>query len=140
MALIIKGNSVVFVMKDGQRLRCPPSYGIIHDPDGEHFSRCEVFIGPIKKTQRRPTKSTNKANRYFGTRYVQKVALVDVPKGPWNPVGECVEILYKRPGQYANKYFHIFKKRSPMVSKCKRYYRLNLKDGCIIDDRGFVFP
>jgi hypothetical protein len=139
MALIVKGSGIVLFFKDGSSKRFP-GMGFIHDPDGEYFDKCEVFIGKVVKTQRKPAKTSDKANRYFGSRYTQREATVDIPAGPWVPQGEVVEIRYVRKGQYAAKYFHVFKQRSPMLSKCRSYYCLALQGGCIVDDRGFVFP
>lgn len=142
MSIIIKGSRVAFIMANGRTMRLPAGYGIIHDPDGVALPRCEVFFGPYRRTNRPAVKASKKAARYFGKQYVPKEGSVDVPKGPWNPVGEVVEILYERTkgSQYAGKYFHPFKSFSPTLSRCSRYYRLALRNGCIIDDRGFVFP
>ncbi len=142
MAIIIKGSKVVFILSSGRRVRLPPSYGIIHDPDGKSLPRCEVFFGPYRKTKRVANDPSRKARQYFGTNYVPREATVAVPDGPWQPVGEVDEILYERTkgSKYAAKYFHPFKKFSPELSRSGRYYRLALKNGCIVDDRGFVFP
>lgn len=142
MSAITKGYKVSFRMKNGEIVKLPRAFGIIHDPDGEAFNKCEVFFASIRKTQRAPSKTNPKATRYFGKNYVQREAVVDVPKGPWNSIGEVVEIFYERTvgSQYAGRYFHVFKQRSPMLSKCKSTYRLALQNGCIVDDRGFVFP
>jgi hypothetical protein len=142
MGIIIKGSNVVLIMADGKKLRLPPSYGIIHDPDGTDLPRCDTFFGPVRKSKRIAKAPSSKSRRYFGTKYNPKEATVDVPSGPWHSVGEVVEILYERTkgSQYAGRYFHPFKKFSPTLSKCGRYYKLALRNGCIIDDRGFVYP
>jgi len=142
MSIVIKGSRVVFILSDGRKVRLPPSYGIIHDPEGTSFSKCEVFFGPYRKTRRVAESPSRKARQYFGPKYTPKEAIVDVPKGPWKSVGEVVEILYERTkgSQYAGKYFHPFKSFAPELSKSGRHYRLALRNGCIVDDRGFVFP
>lgn len=137
--IIIKGERVAFKMADGSVKRCPPSYGIIHDPDGRQLPRCVVFVGPVRRTQQ-PVEGDRKVRAYFGSDYKPKKAFVDLPARAWHPVGEVVEILYARRGRYAASYFHPFKKFSPSLSKSGRFYRLELRDGCIVDDRGFVFP
>jgi hypothetical protein len=45
-----------------------------------------------------------------------------------------------RRGKYAGAYFHPFKSFSPTLSRSGRFYRLELRNGCVVDDRGFVFP
>jgi hypothetical protein len=148
--IVIKGSKVSFLMADGTTYRLPSSYGIIHDPDGTDLQRCTVYFGPYTRTRRPVSKPSRKATRYFGHKYIQREGRVNVPDGPWTDIGEAVKIFYERtPGsQYEGPYFHNFKQRyffvfmqrHPMLSTCKRYYRLQLKDGCVIDDRGFVFP
>jgi hypothetical protein len=140
--ILVKGTKVVFLMKDGSKIRPKASFGMIHDTEGEVFDKCTVFVGPYKKTRRTPKTIPSKATRYFGDQYQTHECIVNVPSGPWKPLGEVVQILYERTkgSKYAAKYFHIFKTKSPRLSKCGAYYRLNLQDGCIVDDRGFVFP
>jgi hypothetical protein len=143
MTVLVKGYKVIFKMKDGSRITARSSYGIIHDPEGQVYDRCTVYVGPVVHTKRRPNAVTSKAKRYYGSKYQPHVVQVEVPThGPWKPCGEVVEILYERTkgSQYEGKYFHIFKRFSPKLLKCKSYYRLELQGGCIVDDRGFVFP
>ena len=143
MTVLVKGSKVVFLMKDGSKIRPSAGCGIIHDPDGQAFNRCVVYVGPVVHTRRKPNSIPSKATRYYGRNYAPHVVQVQVPiDGPWREIGEVVEILYERTrgSQYEGKYFHIFKRRSPRLSRCKGYYRLELQDGCIVDDRGFVFP
>ena len=154
MTVLVKGSKVVFLMKDGSKIRPSASSGIIHDPDGQAYDRCTVYVGPVVHTRRRPNSVPSKATRYFGRKYQPHIVQVQVPvHGPWKSLGEVVEILYERTlgSQYEGKYFHKFKARQkfffvfktgnhPIVSRCGRYYRVELQKGCIVDDRGFVFP
>jgi hypothetical protein len=153
--IVVKGSNVKFELTRpagapsatknphkiaGKVISLPAAYGIIHDPEGEHFDRCECFFGPYKSTQRK-VEMTSKAKAYMGPSYPARFAVVDVPRGPWNSVGEVAQIFYRRPGRYSGKYFHPFKDGyAPTLSKCGRFYRLSLPGGCIVDDRGFVFP
>jgi hypothetical protein len=140
--IVVKGSKVIFLMKDGSKIRPKSSFGIIHDTGGEVFDRCVIFVGPYKKTRKKAEKPPTAATRYFGSNYTQHECIVNIPSGPWKYLGEVVQILYERTkgSKYAAKYFHVFKTKSPRLSKCGSYYRLNLQDGCIVDDRGFVFP
>jgi hypothetical protein len=141
--IVIKGSHVRFELADGSIVHPPASFGMIHDPDGETLSKCDVYVGPYKKG-RKEVPLTRHARSYFGRSYVTRSANVDVPGGPWNPVGDVVQIFYRRPAttqtaKHRGNYFHKMKK--PVgLSKCRSFYRLELPDGCIVNERGFVFP
>lgn len=137
--IVIKGERVIFKMAGGRTVRVPAAYGIIHDPTGKQLPKCVVFVGPVRRTQQ-PAEGDSRSKAYFGTKYQPKRAFVELPRRTWQPVGEVVEILYVRRGKYAGSYFHPFKRFSPSLSRSGRFYRLELRDGCIVDDRGFVFP
>lgn len=138
--VIVKGDKVIFRMRDGSTRKPPPSYGIIHDPDGKELPKCIVFVGPVRRTSVPAAAPSRKAKAYLGRKFPPKKAIVNRPPDSWKPIGEVVEILYERRGKYAGKYFHPFKAFSPTLSRSGRFYRLELRNGCIVDDRGFVFP
>ena len=140
--IVIKGSKVEFTLKDGRTFKLPRDYGMIHDPDGAELNRCTFYFASYAKTGKPAKKTSRKATRYFGKKYVLKETRVTIPEHGWTDIGEAVEIRYERTkgSQYAAKYFHVFKKRSPMLSRSGRCYRLELKDGCVVDDRGFVMP
>lgn len=147
--ILIKGDCVQFDMAGGGKIIVPERYGIIHDTEGQELDRCDIFIGPFRRTSRR-VQMDKRAKDYFGKEYHARGATVDVPKGPWNPVGEVVQIWYRRPAsekpaKYKGVYYHpfykrMFKRKPVMLSRCGRFYRLELPEGCIANDRGFVFP
>jgi hypothetical protein len=137
--IIVKGERVVLVMKNGSTKKLPASYGILHDPDGKELPRCSVLLGPVRRTQQ-SIDGGRKGRAYFGSKYQMRRAVVAKVKGLWRPIGEVIEIRYTRRGRHAANYFHPFKSFSPTLSKNGRFYRLELRDGCIYDDRGFVFP
>ena len=139
--ILIKGKNVSFEMADGRWLHLPKGYGIIHDPDGSHLERCSVYVGPYKVFSQR-AKLTKEAEAYFGPDYQGMTAEVDVPLGPWSPIGEATQIRYYRPGtKYRGKYFHFFEGKTPVrISKCKKHFQIELPGGCIVNWRGFVYP
>lgn len=154
--IIVKGEAVAFEMQRpagapearddpqntyGRILKLPRNYGIIHDPDGEEIPRCECLIGPYTRTRQRAN-LTRLAKHYFGKNYPAVIVSVDRPqKSKWQMIGEVAQIFYERRGKYAAKYFHPFKTGyGPTLLKQGRFYRLALARGCIVDDRGFVFP
>lgn len=140
MGLIVKGDHVIFRMADGSSKRLSPSYGIIHDPDGAILPKCSVFIGPCRRTSQ-AIEHSSKSKAYFGKKYVaRKAVIAKIPQSGWQEIGEVKEILYERRGKHAGRYYHPFKSFSPTLLKSGRFYRLELRNGCLLDDRGFVFP
>jgi len=134
---------------DSKIVRLPPSYGIIHDPEGVNLPRCIVYFGPYTTTnQRVPLDRT--AKKYFGSNYSAVRASVDVPiHDDWTPIGApVVQIWYRRRGNvgvtgpHQGRFFHPFKKTDPPLTllRCRRYYAIQMPDHCIMNDRGFVFP
>lgn len=139
MALIVKGEAVVFLLADGRRVKPPASYGIVHDPEGKVFSKCTIFVGPVRRTGESVGHSPN-SRAYFGKKYDLRKATTGRPNGSFKTIGQVVEIRYRRRGRYAGGYYHPFKAFAPTLSRSGRWYKLDLRDGCIVDDRGFVFP
>lgn len=138
--ILIKGRAVKLEMADGSYVRVPVSYGMIHDPDGGSLGKCFVFVGPYKTTRKR-VEMTGDAKSYFGPDYEARGAVVDVPSGPWNSIGDAVQIFYQRPGKHAARYYHLFDKRAKVsVARCRRFLRIDLGHGCIANWRGFVYP
>jgi hypothetical protein len=137
------------LFSDSKILKLPPTHGIIHDPEGTSLPRCLVFFGPYKTTQTRVSLDRT-ARKYFGSSYPAVAASVDIDvHGNWVPLsGPVVQIWYLRRGHvgvkgpHQGRFFHPFKSVSPplTLSRCGRYYCLELPDGCIVNDRGFVFP
>lgn len=136
--IVVKGDRVAFGIEGGGRKKIPARYGIIHDPEGKDLPRCEVFFGPYRVVAGRPEIS-RAAHKYFRDGYVPKCVTVDVPTGPWEPAAQVTHIYYFRRGMIRGGFNHPFR-RGVELSKCGSWYRLALKNGCIVDDRGFVFP
>jgi len=149
MTILIKGDHVRFEMTDGSMVTLPEAHGIIHDPEGYQLPYCDVYFGPFETTRQR-VELTKKAKAYFGRGYEGNRAIVDVPiEGPWEPIGESIQIFYKRRGKDTRKFYHP-KKQPVRLSRCTArvaregasgtFYRLELPNGCVLDDRGFVWP
>jgi len=141
MTILIKGDHVRFEMTDGSMVTLPVEHGIIHDPEGYQLPYCDVYFGPFEVMRQR-VELTKKAKAYFGRGYEGQRAIVDVPfEGPWEPIGKSVQIFYKRRGKDQRKFFH--PQTQPVaISRCVvrdiTHYRLELHNGCVLDDRGFV--
>jgi hypothetical protein len=141
MSILIKGRAVVLFMVDGRDLVRPAGHGMIHDPTGQHLPRCDVFVGPYSRG-RRPVQMDSDGKQYFGRNYEATSASVDVPSGPWKPIGQARGILYERDrGMFANekRYRHMFKQPVD-VERCRSMIRMRLPDGCIVGWNGFVRP
>jgi len=136
MTIQVESNRVAFEMVDGRLLRLPPSYGTFHEPGS-----CTVYFGPYKKTGRLVDKDKAQ-RRYFGPDHKAYVAIL--PKlnvAGWRQVGKVSTIYYVRRGKRApGGFHHPFKSRQPMLSKAGRLYKLSLGSGCLVDDRGYVYP
>jgi hypothetical protein len=138
--ILIKGDAVAFETDEGKIVRLPRRYGIIHDPSGKQLPRCETYFGPYR-TVGGHIEMTREAKHYFGRSYRPRKVVVDRPKGPWNPVANVVKIFYVRKGAIAPGGFHHSFRGAPLeLAKSGKFYRLSLGNGCIVDDRGFVFP
>lgn len=138
--IIIKGHDIHIQKEDGKWLNPPKSYGMIHDPTGTQLDKCYCYIGPYKKSNKHIDLNSD-AKQYFGPSYTGIQVVVDIPKGPWVPVTNAVQILYRRRGKYEGKYFHFFnKKTTVLVTRCKKHLRLEFPNGCIVNWRGFVYP
>jgi hypothetical protein len=137
----VESDRVAFDMEDGRRLKLPSKYGTIHDQDGTILPKCDVFFGPWKKTQH-PAEMSRNQRRYFGADHQAKLAkLPKIPIDGWKEIGKVVMIYYVRRGVRApGGFHHPFKSRQPTLFKNGRFYKLSLGSGCIVDDRGYVFP
>lgn len=143
--LMIRGDLVDLELDTGRTIEVPKSWGLVHDPTGTLFSRCDCVL---TKCYLRNTAATQlddrvygKARKYWGTRAKLKSASVDIKKWTWHRVGRVAAIYYKRVGSYAGLYVHQFKDRVELLeSSDKTAMLLQLGDGCTLDDRGFVWP
>lgn len=121
----------------------PQTYGLLHDPDGEALTKCEVYVGPYQTISSRAQMSET-AKRYFGTSDRRQPIRVTIPAGPWRFEGDAVQIFYQRPAGrrraiFMGRYFHPFN-RIIRVYRCGQFAFLDMPRGCIINERGFVSP
>ena len=142
MTIKVKANAVMLEDMNGKLIRLPRSYGMLHDPEGTDFARCDVYFGPYKMTRAKAPMDSS-AKWYFGRTYEAKGVRIDGLRldGPWKHVAGVRKIFYYRRGVRAPGGFHHAFHRSPLeLSKCGKFYKLTLPGGCIVDDRGFVWP
>jgi hypothetical protein len=155
--LIVKGRRVAFDFVDGAEMDVSPEHAMMHDPEGKTWARCSVLIGPFSPGSPEGVpkggKSVSAARDYYGRSYELKAGELDTPPralSGWRKVGLVRRIYYWRPGpKYRGDFQHPVGKRKHVFFGPKgrgavyvrgRWVRLELPAGCILDDRGFVWP
>lgn len=151
--LIRKGDRVIVDLASGRSVKCPPSWGMCHDPDGEDYPKDTVLILPYKVTGEPIEYSP--ARHYFGHGY-------DVERGEptgslppsdmrrWIRVGPVKKIWYTRfgtshPGPFKHKVGGgwlewILGKKRAILYRRRGAFAIDFPDGVIADARGFVHP
>ena len=133
---------------------------MIHDPSGRLWPKCSLLIAPLGRSSRDATPEEYEgAPAYFlGRHHRGRVTELDFPNrsNGWTEVGQVGRIDYVRGGTKApggfrhevNRPRGIFKvvhllrggKAPVTLRKQGKFYRLDLPRGCIVDDRGIVYP
>lgn len=151
MAILVKGHLVKCLLDDGRIFAPPVDFCLAHDPSGQVVERCVVLVAPYTDLGRDLTGLSDSdvasARNYFGSRAILRKATVDLPRGPWSPLGDVVEVFYARTGsrKRRGKYHHPYRDRLRHPVHLEQSldgvgYRLVLPNGCKLDHRGFVWP
>jgi hypothetical protein len=154
VSLIVKGTKIIFELADGSDVKPPPSYGMLHDPQGKAWPYRSLLIGPFRHGGKAPEDEvTTEARKYLGKGHTVKRGSASLPprSGPWEKLGEVAVLYYYRGGTRARGGMrHVFGKMSVAkvllgsgkahLSRCGSWYRLNLPAKAVVDDRGLVFP
>lgn len=142
----VESNRIGFQMADGTDIFLPAHYATFKDQSGEVLPQCDVFFGPYKNISGR-AEMGHGHRRYFGSGHKPTLANIgDIPVNGWESLGRVEQIFYVRRGRRAPGGFHHPYKtsRQPIlytqVDHRRRIYKLSLGDGCLVDDRGYVFP
>jgi hypothetical protein len=139
MTVVLKGTRVSFLDPDGKEVKLPSAYGLLHDVDGEQFSKCSAFIGPFTRTSKR-VPLEGQAKHYLGREY-GFVVRTNIPTTGWKLVSRIAKVIrYDRTGKHARPFEHPFRFSPLPLYRSGRFYRLDLGTLCVWDDRGFVFP
>jgi hypothetical protein len=158
--MLVRGDRISFVSTEQVRrvgahelndkkmpsdLVCPPSYVLVGDPSGTMFDNCHFYV--VKWSQSRAKRSNiepeakERADEYFGSTRGLQVGSVDIPKGPWQRVAKVKYIRYRRFGEHAGNYEHTWEFPVTLqVSQNPLAWRVPLPQGCVVDERGFVWP
>jgi hypothetical protein len=130
---------------------------MLHDDKGTQWNKCSALFVRFDPRGRpaTPAEMRGAPTHYLGGDYEGWVSNVDIPPRPlsagWEEVGEVRKIWYTRQGTKApGKYWHPFNKRvamflwtkgeTPILYRRGDAMRLEMKNGCIWDDRGIVRP
>lgn len=151
MAILVKGHRVKCLLDDGRVFDPPVDFCLAHDPTGRIVDRCVVLVAPYTDLGRdltgMPRVDLKNAQKYFGSDAILRKATVDLPHGPWSPMGNVVEVFYARTGsrKRRGKYHHPYRDRLRHPVRLEQSldgigFRLVLPEGCRLDHRGFVWP
>jgi hypothetical protein len=143
--LLVKGGLVKLDLFGGDSITLPKYFGFVHDPTGEHCSRCDIYIAEYHISNPTVTHVSPKvasiARAYFGDLENLTEGTVELPTGPWHRVGQVVQIWYDRYGDRKGPYFHPFKTPVDLHRQAHgEAYLLSLPDRCVVDSHGFVWP
>lgn len=152
--MICKGKKVIFELASGEDIKPPAAYGLLHDPHGREWSSRSLLVGPFTQGGTADADDVpDDAREYLGKSHRIKRGSTTLPprRGPWEKLGEVAVLYYWRGGTRApGGMRHPFGKVSiatlvkgkgrAHLSRCGRWYRLNLPPGALIDSRGLVWP
>jgi hypothetical protein len=146
MAFLVKGDQVSFVrMRDGHVIYMPPSHVMVHDVHGELARTCDLFIVPYAHVKNGTSDSDkslrSKAVDYYGKQTPLETGTIDVPTTGWHRVAATYAIRYRRMGRHRGLYEHDFSELPWLEqSRDALAYKLPLPEGCVLNERGIVWP
>jgi len=147
-----------------KRVKPARDAAMLYDESGEDWPTCSLLIGEFDRGKT----ESDEGSDYFGRSATVFEGGIDLPPeniSTWHKLGEINEIYYDRAGTKHPGFFHhkfnkaknltqlllypfksrAFKKPAVLYSFWRRktseqFYRIELPDGCIVDDRGIVVP
>jgi hypothetical protein len=144
--IVIMGDEVAFgVHGSDEEVVCPDEFVIVHDVSGKILRACDFYVlrnrGVIRGDSGVSEVAYQTARRWYGDRLSLEKYRVDLPDSGWQRVGKIDAIRYRRLGVLGEAYQHPYD--PPIVlyrSLGERGWKCALPDGCIVDERGFVYP
>jgi hypothetical protein len=163
-ALICMGRNIVFDIDECGSIELPMRWGMLHDPDGVYWPKCSLLFTHFHQGKERD--DSDEGAGYFGKRAnVRRGCADEIPPHDlhhgWHEVGIVNQIYYERAGRHAGRYKHkfndprgwmwlvaLFKSKTAKTPPVLFEYnhngvvalRLELPDGCTVDDRGIALP
>jgi hypothetical protein len=133
-------------------LLLPRSHVLVHDTTGELLNRCDLYAVRWH-TQRRSnagaasgiadisTDALDDAKQYFGISSRLQYGVVDIPDGRWQRFCRVQFIRYRRAGNQGGLFEHEYEPSIDLYAcKSPLAWRIALPSGCVVDERGFVWP
>ncbi len=165
----VHGHISALDLDEGVTVRVPKHFGVIRDPIGNHLNRCDVYVCAYEISGKPIGTIPKRMADFIGSYWSPETKLVritvDMPRGPWHRVGVVRTIHYvrfnkddpdqdedsKRAGPFWHDFdgsegpwHYTFTDRDPTVvlyeSGTQHCLKLDLPDGCIINERGLVWP
>lgn len=125
----------------------PDDYVLVQDPTGRHLSKCDFYVVRWQNVAPNSGKLSGKVKEialdYFGDGAKIKRGSVELPEidCQWNSVAEIAFIRYRRAGELEGLYEHPYNPRVHLYeTDAPLAWRLPLPTGCVVDERGFVWP
>ena len=118
----------------------PPEYYVVWDPDGEFVRACNLYVIPAKASGEDWRGESERAKAYLADDDLEHYE-IELPKGKWREIGTIDLIRYRRSIELGS-FQHPYKVPVPLFESTGKTpsWRVYLPDGCVIDDRGFVWP
>jgi len=145
LALVVKGDLVRVELADGGLIELPDDWGLVHDTEGRLVDRCTFLVLPYTKAAQECARLSKgelvAARNYFGKSAQLTRATVEIPSPLWQRFDDAVVLYYARMGKRKGRYRHRFSVPCPFFFHEQGLgYMLVLPDGCVVDERGFVWP
>lgn len=163
-ALICMGRDIVLELSDCDDIELPRRWGMLHDPSGTFWPKCSLLFTHFHQGKTRD--DSDEGVGYFGKRAnVRRGCADEIPPNDlrhgWREVGIVTQVFYERAGKHEGRYRHkfndprgwmwlvaLFKRKTAKTPPVLFEYnhggvvalRLELPDGCMVDDRGIALP
>lgn len=146
--MLLRGNRISLVAGDDETtFDLPKDYWLVWDKSGRILRRCDVHILQCKPVSGRGIEfdpdDLSEAEDYWGPRDRWTPYSFHLPSGPWKKLGRLARIGYRR-GRTGN-WMHPGPSEPPLeeavyLDEGDGCYRIRMPSGCVLDDRGFIFP
>jgi hypothetical protein len=154
------GTRVALVLRDGDEITPRARDALLYDVSGTHWPSCSLLIAPFEKMRAVAENPTSEALAFYGRSATIRQGAINLPPravGAWDRLGAIETIFYERRGKRAPGYFrHEFNRprglwklvwpvkkgadKPAILYTLRGAYRVELPQGCIVDDRGIVVP
>lgn len=164
--LLVRGNKISFVSIEQTKrvgvhklddvampsdVKLPPKLVLVHDTVGKLLQRCDLYVLPWKNLRNNhgAKMAPNKlllehAEAYFVDEEDYALPIVrgsvKIPRDSWKKLARVKFIRYHRPG-FTKLFEHEYEVPVDVWgANHELAFRLPLPTGCVVDERGFVWP